>query len=263
MDVRKLRFEAALLKRRATHKLMNSPTGDSHAHTAAVIVAAGSSRRMGEVAGGSKLLIPLGGEPVLARTLRAFEETPGVDEVILVAREEDIDRFRALAEEASINKLTAVVSGGATRSESVCNGVTRAADCAWVAVHDAARPLISPEIISRALEAAAEEGAALVAIPAKDTLKESSDGAHAERTIDRARIWIAQTPQVFPRSELLELLELARSSETEPTDESVLWEEQRGPVAIVRGEESNVKITTPGDVALAEAWLAVSNQETP
>lgn len=242
---------------------MNSPTGDSPTRAAAVIVAAGSSRRMGEVTGGSKLLIPLGGETVLARTLRAFEETSRIDEIVLVAREEDIERFREIAEEASIEKLSAVVSGGETRSESVCKGVTSAStDCAWVAVHDAARPLISPEIISRALDTAAKEGAALVAVPAKDTLKESSDGAHAERTIDRARIWIAQTPQVFPRAELLELLEVARSSETEPTDESVLWEEQRGPVAIVQGEDSNVKITTPGDIVLAEAWLAVSNQET-
>jgi len=242
---------------------MNSPTGDSPTRSAAVIVAAGSSRRMGEVPGGSKLLIPLGGETVLARTLRAFEETPEIDELILVAREEDIDRFREVAEASSIKKLSAVVSGGDTRSESVCNGVTSTSpECAWVAVHDAARPLISPAVITRALGAAARAGAALVAVPAKDTLKESSDGAHAERTIDRARIWIAQTPQVFPRVELLELLELARTRDSEATDESVLWEEQRGPVAIVQGEESNVKITTPGDVALAEAWLAVSNQES-
>jgi len=218
---------------------------------------------MGEVPGGSKLLLPLGGETILARTLRAFEETPRIDEIILVTREEDIERFSEIAEEASIGKLHAVISGGGTRSESVSNGVTStSADCAWVAVHDAARPLISPETISRALDVAAEEGAALVAVPAKDTLKESSDGTHAERTIDRARVWIAQTPQVFPRTELQELLEAARSGDTEPTDESVLWEEQRGPVAIVQGQESNVKITTPGDVALAEAWLAVSNQET-
>jgi len=218
---------------------------------------------MGDAPGESKLLIELGGETVLARSLRAFEETPLIDEVVLVAREEDLDRFREIALRASIGKLSVVVAGGATRSESVRNGVaSTSSECAWVAVHDAARPLISPEVISRALETAASEGAALVAVPAKDTLKESSDGSHAERTIDRARVWVAQTPQVFPRGELLELLEAARSGEDEPTDESVLWEEGRGPVAIVQGEESNMKITNPGDIALAEAWLAVSNQET-
>ena len=218
---------------------------------------------MGHAPGGSKLLIELGGETVLARSLRAFEEAPLIDEVVLVAREEDLDSFREIAREASIGKLSKVIAGGATRSASVCNGVaSTSSECAWVAVHDAARPLISPEVISRALETAAREGTALVAVPAKDTLKESGDGSHAERTIDRARVWIAQTPQVFPRGELLELLEAARSGEVEPTDESVLWEERRGPVAIVQGEESNVKITNPGDIALAEAWLAVSNEES-
>ena len=241
---------------------MNPQTRDSAQRAAAVIVAAGTSDRMGDSPGGSKLLIMLGGETVLARSLRAFEETPRVDEIILVAREEHFERFRELAEAAGVTKLTQIVPGGETRSESVNAGVASvSADCTWVAVHDAARPLVTPELITRALECAEREGAALVAIPAKDTLKESSDGEHVERTIDRDRIWIAQTPQVFPRAELRELLEEARSDSGAPTDESVLWEERRGPVAIVRGASSNTKITTPEDVALAEAWLAVSNQE--
>ena len=218
---------------------------------------------MGDVPQGSKLLIPLAGEAVLAHTLRAFETTPDVDEIVLVAREEDMARFREIAEGASITKLSALVRGGETRSESVKGGVSSTSpECALVAVHDAARPLITPEVISRALAVAHAEGAALVAVPAKDTLKESADGAHAERTIDRARVWIAQTPQVFHRAELLELLESAHERGAEATDESVLWEEARGPVALVQGAESNMKITTPGDVALAEAWLAVSNQES-
>ena len=218
---------------------------------------------MGEAPGGSKLLIQLAGETILARSLRAFEEAPLVDEVVLVAREEDIDCFREIAQGASIEKLAGSGPGGATRSESVCRGVASVSgDCAWVAVHDAARPLISPKLISQAMEKAVSEGAALVAIPAKDTLKESSDGSHAEATIDRNRIWIAQTPQVFPRGDLLELLEAARAGGEELTDESVLWEQRRGPVAIVQGDACNMKITTVEDITLAEAWLAVSNQET-
>ena len=216
---------------------------------------------MGDAPGGSKLLIELRGQTVLARSLRAFEDTPQVDEVVLVAREEHIDRFREVAEAAGVTKLSQVVAGGKTRSESVNAGVASvSADCTWVAVHDAARPLISPDIIASALECAAREGAALVAIPAKDTLKESSDGTYAERTIDREHIWIAQTPQVFPRKELLDLLEGALGDA--PTDESVLWEVRHGPVAIVPGAATNAKITTQEDVALAEAWLAVSNQES-
>jgi len=216
---------------------------------------------MGDAPGGSKLLIELRGQTVLARSLRAFEDTPQVDEVVLVAREEHIDRFREVAEAAGVTKLSRVVAGGKTRSESVNAGVASvSADCTWVAVHDAARPLISPDIIASALECAAREGAALVAIPAKDTLKESSDGTYAERTIDREHVWIAQTPQVFPRKELLDLLEGALGDA--PTDESVLWEVRHGPVAIVPGAVTNAKITTQEDVALAEAWLAVSNQES-
>ena len=218
---------------------------------------------MGDAPGGSKLLIELGGRTVLARSLRAFEDTPQVHEVVLVAREEHVERFRELAEAAGVTKLSQVVAGGETRSESVSAGVASvSADCTWVAIHDAARPLITPDIITSAIECAVRNGAALVAIPAKDTLKESSDGTRAERTIDRERVWIAQTPQVFPRSELLDLLEEALADADAPTDESVLWEERRGPVAIVPGVASNVKITTPEDVALAEAWLAVSNQES-
>ena len=216
---------------------------------------------MSDAPGGSKLLIELRGQTVLARSLRAFEDTPQVDEVVLVAREEHIDRFREVAEAAGVTKLSRVVAGGKTRSESVNAGVASvSADCTWVAVHDAARPLISPDIIASALECAAREGAALVAIPAKDTLKESGDGTYAERTIDREHIWIAQTPQVFPRKELLDLLEGALGDA--PTDESVLWEVRHGPVAIVPGAVTNAKITTQEDVALAEAWLAVSNQES-
>jgi 2-C-methyl-D-erythritol 4-phosphate cytidylyltransferase len=216
---------------------------------------------MGDAPGGSKLLIELRGQTVLARSLRAFEDTPQVDEVVLVAREEHIDRFREVAEAAGVTKLSRVVAGGKTRSESVNAGVASvSADCTWVAVHDAARPLISPDIIASALECAAREGAALVAIPAKDTLKESGDGTYAERTIDREHVWIAQTPQVFPRKELLDLLEGALGDA--PTDESALWEVRHGPVAIVPGAVTNAKITTQEDVALAEAWLAVSNQES-
>jgi 2-C-methyl-D-erythritol 4-phosphate cytidylyltransferase len=234
--------------------------------TAAVIVAAGSSRRMGGAAPRSKLLIALGGETVLIRSLRAFEATPLVDEILVVAREEDLEAFRELAQSAGITKLSRVIAGGATRSESVRAGVAGvAAETQWVAVHDAARPLVTPELITRVLQTAATEGAALVAIPVVDTLKESSDGEHSERTIPRERVWIAQTPQVFPRADLLQLLTdaAAEPDSDAPTDESALWEEHRGPVAFVRGSASNAKITTPEDVALAEAWLTVSNQDTP
>ena len=240
---------------------MSTLRESSHS-AAAVIVAAGRSSRMGQSPGNSKLLFELGGLSVLARSLLAFENAAGIEEIILVSQEEHAEKFRQLADAAGVSKLLSIVPGGETRSASVLNGVSAVSTHhGWVAVHDAARPLISSDTINAALECAEREGAALVAIPARDTLKESSDGEHAERTIDRDRVWIAQTPQVFPREELLRLLERSREGAGEPTDESALWEEHHGPVAIVQGAAANAKLTTPEDLAMAQAWLNVSAEE--
>ncbi len=217
---------------------------------------------MGQAPGNSKLLFELGGLTVLARSLLAFESVAGIEEIILVSREEHAEEFRELASASGISKLLHVVAGGATRSESVCRGVAAVSNHhKWVAVHDAARPLIAPSTITAALSCAERAGAALVAIPSRDTLKESSDGKSAERTIDRDRVWIAQTPQVFPREELLKLLELSREDASPATDESALWEEHHGPVAIVQGAAANAKLTTPEDLAMAQAWLNISAEE--
>ena len=217
---------------------------------------------MGQTPGSSKLLFELGGLTVLVRSLLAFQNAAGIEEIILVSQEEHADKFRELADAAGISKLLRIVPGGETRSASVREGVSAVSTHhSLVAVHDAARPLISSETISAALICAENKGAALVAIPARDTLKESSDGEHAERTIDRDRVWIAQTPQVFPREELLRLLERSREGAGEPTDESALWEEHHGPVPIVQGAAANAKLTTPEDLAMAQAWLNVSAEE--
>ena len=217
---------------------------------------------MGQTPGSSKLLFELGGLTVLVRSLLAFQNAAGIEEIILVSQEEHADKFRELADAAGISKLLRIVPGGETRSASVHEGVSAVSTHhSLVAVHDAARPLISSETISAALICAENKGAALVAIPARDTLKESSDGEHAERTIDRDRVWIAQTPQVFPREELLRLLERSREGAGEPTDESALWEEHHGPVPIVQGAAANAKLTTPEDLAMAQAWLNVSAEE--
>ena len=217
---------------------------------------------MGQTPGSSKLLFELGGLTVLVRSLLAFQNAAGIEEIILVSQEEHADKFRELADAAGISKLLRIVPGGETRSASVHEGVSAVSTHhRLVAVHDAARPLISSETISAALICAENKGAALVAIPARDTLKESSDGEHAERTIDRDRVWIAQTPQVFPREELLRLLERSREGAGEPTDESALWEEHHGPVPIVQGAAANAKLTTPEDLAMAQAWLNVSAEE--
>ena len=217
---------------------------------------------MGQAPGSSKLLFELGGLTVLVRSLLAFQNAAGIEEIILVSQEEHAEKFRQLADAAGVSKLLSIVPGGETRSASVCEGVSAVSTHhSLVAVHDAARPLISSDTINAAVTCAEREGAALVAIPARDTLKESSDGKNAERTIDRDRVWIAQTPQVFPREELLLLLKRSREEAGEPTDESALWEEHHGPVPIVQGAAANAKLTTPEDLAMAEAWLNVSAEE--
>ena len=237
-------------------------TRESSPSAAAVIVAAGRSSRMGETPGNSKLLFKLGGLTVLSRSLLAFENTPEIDEIILVAREEHAVEFQEIADAAGITKLREIVPGGETRSDSVRRGVAAVTtEISLVAVHDAARPLIAPSTISAAISCAEREGSALVAIPSRDTLKESSDGVNAERTIDRDRVWIAQTPQVFPRAKLLNLLEESSESSGAATDESALWEERFGPVPIVQGAAANAKLTTPEDLAMAQAWLNVSTKE--
>jgi 2-C-methyl-D-erythritol 4-phosphate cytidylyltransferase len=130
-----------------------------------------------------------------------------------------------------------------------------------VLVHDAARPLIQVEVIELAARTAHEQGAALVAVPVSDTLKTSASGTHAERTLDRSVLWAAQTPQAFRRAVLVELLARAAADEFEPTDDCALHERYLGPVPIVAGDPSNLKITTPSDLMIAEALLASRAKE--
>jgi len=213
---------------------------------------------MGGAGGERKPFIELGGRCVLLHAAAAFEAAAGVDELIVVAREEDVERVRELAGAApELTKLRAVVPGGADRCASVRAGVRATGEeVELVAVHDAARPLVEPATIEAALAVAAERGAALVALPVGDTIKESTDGEAAERTLDRSRLWAAQTPQVFRRTLLLELLERAEREGFSPTDDAALHERYVGPVPLVRGTPGNLKLTTPEDLALARALLA-------
>ena len=140
----------------------------------AVIVAAGSSRRMG---GENKLLMPLCGRPVLAHTLEAFERSRAVRDIVLVCREQDMETYRALAESSRITKLRTMVQGGATRTDSVLAGVSASPeDAALVAVHDGARPLVSDKVITDAVRAATESGAAAPVVPVKDSIKRIENG---------------------------------------------------------------------------------------
>ena len=215
----------------------------------AVLVAAGSSTRMGF----DKLSFDLGGETVLHRSIRAFAQCPLVDEIILVAGS---NRAFAQQQAADCAKPVCVVAGGATRAESAKNGVL-AASGALVAVHDAARPFVSQQVITAALEAAARCGAAAPAVPVKDTIKAAVRGSgktvpescFVHATPDRSTLYAVQTPQCFDRAAYLAALEELDAEKARlVTDDCSLFELTGRPVQLTQGDYANQKITTREDL---------------
>lgn len=237
---------------------MSNSEPQSIPRAAAVVVAAGSSARMGLAPGERKPFIELAGRTVLEHACAALTAARGVTELVIVAREEDLARLEALARESeALALLSALVPGGAERTDSVRAGVAATSEaCRLVAVHDAARPLIRSEVVERALACAARAGAALVAVPVRDTIKRSPDGETAAETVERGQLWAAQTPQVFGRALLLELLARAAREGFSATDEAALHEHFVGPVPLVRGDASNLKLTTRDDLEVAAALFA-------
>jgi 2-C-methyl-D-erythritol 4-phosphate cytidylyltransferase len=216
----------------------------------AVVVAAGRSERM---AGADKVFASLAGRPLIVWTLAAFKKCAAIDGVVVVAAPDAVGRMRALVDEWRFANVTDVVPGGATRQESVRAGVEAAPGGAIVAVHDAARPLVTPELIAAGVALARERGAALCAVPSRDTVKEVDGQPPVVRaTPERARMWLAQTPQVFDRALLLRGHDAATSA---ATDDAALVEALGHAVYVYEGAPWNFKITTPEDLVIAEALL--------
>jgi len=215
----------------------------------AVVVAAGRSVRMG---GLDKLFAPLGGRPLLARTLTAFQECAAVRRVVLVLAADNLTRGLALAEEEGLSKVRTVCLGGRRRQDSVWEGLEALGPCAWVVVHDGARPLVTPQLIEEGLAAARETGAAVCALPAPDTVKRVDEQGRVLHTLDRRRLWLVQTPQVF-RYDILR--EAHKRSRRAATDDAALVERLGYRVRVYLGSPRNLKVTTPEDLALAEALL--------
>lgn len=230
--------------------------------TSALIVAAGDSTRMGAGAPVRKPFLVLGDRTVLEHACAAFDRVPAVREIVVVGHREDLARLQALAASSgALRKVRAVVAGGELRTDSVRAGLRAAApDAELIAVHDAARPLVTVDVIEGALALAAERGAALVAVPVVDTVKTSADGRNAESTLDRSTLWAAQTPQVFRRTLLVDLLDRAAREGFRPTDEAALHERYAGPIPIARGAGANAKLTTPEDVAVFSALLRLRQE---
>jgi 2-C-methyl-D-erythritol 4-phosphate cytidylyltransferase len=236
-------------------------------HTISIVVpAAGCGSRAGTA--GNKILAPLCGEPLLGHTLRAltnaaaFPTNTAPLELLIAARRDEFGLIQPILDspKAQNSKLkTAVIEGGATRQDSVFNAA-RAACGDLLMVHDAARPLVSPQLIARVLEAALEKDAALAALPCPDTVKQATEDGTVVATLDRSVLWLAQTPQVFRRALFLEAMEKAARDGFNGTDCASLVEHLGHPVQLVRGEARNFKVTYPDDLERAEAMLeATSN----
>ncbi|MGN0582128.1 MAG: 2-C-methyl-D-erythritol 4-phosphate cytidylyltransferase [Oscillospiraceae bacterium] len=220
--------------------------------TSVIIVSAGSSTRM---QGQNKQLALVGGIPVAARSMMAFEKCESVAEIIVVTRTEDIETMKQLAEQYNITKLSCIVPGGNTRQESVLNGVRKISDgTKMIAVHDGARPLVTPENIERTIADARVFSGAVLGVPVKDTIKTVSDGLITD-TPPRSSLYITQTPQVFKRSVYLRAVEFASRNYLDFTDDCQLAEAIGVKVCMTTGDYKNIKITTPEDIAIAEAIL--------
>lgn len=218
-----------------------------------LIVAAGASRRMGF----DKVIAPLAGRPLVTWSLAAFEACEDIGTCVLVCAESRLDEFKALA--APYKKFTLVIPGGNERADSVMNGLQalEARGPALVAVHDAARPLVTAPLISQVVAAAAEWGAAVAAEPVSDTLHRAAGAGHLVETVSREGLWAMQTPQVASLSALREALESAKAAGRQVTDEiTALIQSGLRPRAVFHGTQ-NFKVTFPRDLALAEAMLGL------
>jgi 2-C-methyl-D-erythritol 4-phosphate cytidylyltransferase len=221
------------------------------ARASGLIVAAGASRRMGF----DKITAPLAGRPLVAWSLAAFEACDDIGPCVLVCAESRLEEFAVLA--APYKKFQWIVPGGGERADSVMNGLQAlgARGPALVAVHDAARPLVTPALISQVVATAAEWGAAVAAEPVSDSLHRAAGAGHLVETVSRENLWAMQTPQVAGLAALRDALEAARSSKRGVTDEvAALIQAGIRPRTVFHGN-LNFKVTFPRDLALAESVL--------
>jgi 2-C-methyl-D-erythritol 4-phosphate cytidylyltransferase len=215
--------------------------------TAAIIVAAGESRRMNRI---DKVLAPLAGRPVISHVLTAFDGCESIGHIVLVVNEKSLEQCRTLV--AGLEKPIDVCVGGKRRQDSVAAGLKGLKDCEWVIIHDGARPLVTKELIEQGLKAAQETGAAVAAVPVTDTIKVADDDRIVHQTPPRQNLWAVQTPQVFR----LDIITKAYQQATgEATDDASLVEQLGFHVKLYMGSYDNIKITTINDLLIAEALI--------
>lgn len=220
----------------------------------AIILGAGSGTRMKSEK--NKMLLDIMGTTVIQRSVNAFLEIPDVDEIIVTAREQELDEFSKLLTD---ERITFVI-GGDTRQKSVKNAVETIEDAELIIIHDGARPFVKSDDIANTIRAALEYDAAALGVPVKDTIKVIDDNNFVVDTPDRATLFAVQTPQVFKLDMYKSAIEKAEKDEKDFTDDCQLIEYNGGMVKMVVGSYDNIKITTPDDIALAENILIKRNR---
>ncbi len=227
--------------------------GKDH-YTAAILLAGGSGSRMG--ADTTKQMMTLCGKPVIVHSLLALEASEYIDEIILVAKADEVALYPAMIEEYGITKLTHIVEGGETRQDSVLRGFEMVPDRAdHVAIHDGARPLITPAQIKAVVLAAYDYKAAAAAAPAKDSVKVANISGMVDYTVDRNTVWLMQTPQVFYGNLFRASIYTAAKDKFQGTDDTQVAEHAGFSTKLVNTGYENIKITTPVDLLIAEAIL--------
>lgn len=209
-----------------------------------VIVAAGTSQRMGGI---NKLFVPLGGKPLLAWSVDTCQRYSLIRQIVLVLNDKDLARGRKLKKERGWSKVTLCL-GGARRQDSVREGLKQVKECDWVMIHDGARPFLTPNLIENGLSVARQAGAAVAAMPVKDTIKLADSKKLIRETLPRDRLWAAQTPQIFSFDVITRAYE---NLATEVTDDATAVERLGYKVQLYMGDYRNIKITTPEDLTLA------------
>ena len=224
----------------------------------AIIVAAGSSRRMGS----DKLFAELCGRPVIAHSIAAFDESRDINDIILVTRDDRIPEFQAMVTAGKFKKVRKIIAGGEERHYSVWNGLQSVeVKTHFIASHDGARPLITPKIIHECLALAKKEGAACLASPIPDTLKRADHEQVVTESVERSGLWAMQTPQIFSRDLIFEAYTRVIAMDKLVTDEVSAVQGLGKKIPLLRNEEWNFKITFPRDLELAEQVLLLRRKK--
>ena len=242
--------------RKSRKSRANEPIPRQASLIVALVPAAGRGLRMGGFV--PKQFLSLSGEPLIIYSLRTLQAAPMIDQIILAVPPADLEYCeREIVSRHRFTKVTKVVAGGAERQDSVRHALAHVPlDTEVVLIHDAVRPFVTPRMITEVVAVARKEGAAIVALPMRDTVKQVRTDGTIERTVDRNPLWLAQTPQAFRRDWIEAAHKKAHAEGVRATDDAFLVEWLGHPVSVVEGSGENIKVTSPEDLVIGEAILA-------